>query len=249
MLNSAITSVAISAAMPKSAPVAFANNTVLRVAPCKISSIDRPLRANISIASAASVVLTFRLGSIDKSVIKSLNGCISSIVLPVTDAMLASCCSKSAALRTPPANATPAPATAVPIAAIAPTTPTVMVFCKLPNATSIPVVFLFNFPRESVTSLMADDALFFALIRMSSVAIVISKKGSDRYLSPPSVLCLIASFCGLGFYFHCHKNLVQLTPGSPVDFVNRPTELLGKSITQQTTGHTSGIAPNCRSKP
>ena len=142
ILNNAITSVAMSAAMPNSAPVAFASSTVLLVAPCRISSIDKPLRANISIASAASVVVTLRFGSTARSVIKSLNGCIWSIVEPVTDAMFASCCSRSAACLTPLTIATPAPAMAVPTAAIAPTTPTVIVFCKLPNALSTPLAFL-----------------------------------------------------------------------------------------------------------
>ena len=176
-----ITSVAISAAMPKSEPVALANSTVLRVAPCKISSIASPLRASISMASAASVVVTFSCGSSDRSVIKFLNGCISSIVLPVTEAMFASCCSRLAAPLTPVAMAAPTPATAAPSAAIAPTTPTEIVFCKRPNVVSAPPAFRSSLARSSVTSLIVAEALLRALIRMSSVAILCLLKSGDRW--------------------------------------------------------------------
>ena len=176
MLKSAIASEAIAALSAMSPPVALLSSTTFLAAPSRISVMLIPDCASCMMASDASVALTLSIGSMPSSWIKSLSGATSSVASPITAAMSATPCSRLAALPTPSAITAVVPASAAPIAVTAPTTPTETVFCKLPNAASMPVVLRLSLSSESPTSFSADDALSLALISMSSVAIVPRKK-------------------------------------------------------------------------
>ena len=122
MLNSAIASVPILAAVAKSAPVELASKTVDSAAPSKISAIVRPFLPSISMASAASVALTFRLGLRPNSLMRSPNGATSSAVAEKMAAMPLICASMSIAAFTPStatavtaADAAIAPAATTPV--------------------------------------------------------------------------------------------------------------------------------------
>ncbi len=122
ILKIAIASVAMLAALERSAPVALASKTVLLAAPSKICVMSKPLRASISIACPASTAVTFNVGSSPKSRIKSPSSPTASMGLFITAAMLAICCSISIAaltpftdMRTKPAAAAAKPATNAPL--------------------------------------------------------------------------------------------------------------------------------------
>ena len=147
---------ALSAISP---PVALLRSTTFLAAPSMISDMLMPDCANCMMASAASVELTFSVGSMPRSPMSFLRGATSSDATPITAAMSATPCSRSAALPTPSVTTAVRPASDAPSAATAPTTPTEMVFCRLTNDDSMPPVLEPRRSSELPTLSSLDDAL------------------------------------------------------------------------------------------
>ena len=122
MLNSDIASDAMAALSAMSPPVALLSSTTLRAAPSNISVMLIPDWASCMIASDASVALTLSIGSMPRSWISSLRGVTSSAATPMTAAMSATPCSRSAALPTPTPIAAASPPTAATVAVVKPAT-------------------------------------------------------------------------------------------------------------------------------
>ena len=145
-------SVMISALCAKSPPEAFESNTVDSAAPSRISPMLKPAVANVSMASAASSVLTFRLGLIPSWRIRSLRGCASSSVLPRTEAITSICASRSAAISVP---STAVATMLVPIAATpvatAPMAKVPTVCMDAPKELNVPVSAFASLPTERRT--------------------------------------------------------------------------------------------------
>ncbi len=178
MPNCAIASVAMLAALPKSAPVALASNTVDLAAPSRICCVVRPAVPSAMMASEASVALTLSVGSSPKSMIRSLSLPVSSAPVPIAALILAMRCSMSAAPDMLPARPAARPVnanTAPPAAALRPMPS--MSFSGFRPRDSSPSALFSRCPRESLTSPMGPDARLTA----------------DRTI----LICSFAIICGL----------------------------------------------------